>query len=275
MVDQARAKRKFNSWIDNTGASSKFLINETERRFSCSVLNNQSQGSNKQDSKNRFSLWIDNRKFRQFSITEIENSKFNCSVVQNIISRSDSVPFAFLASESVEPTAEEALSNAENLMLWLTSLEGIPEEICQIPEEEKEVIESFWTALIRNPALSDQLLEPLQTLRPDPNQLIPQLQYLVEQVREQLSAQLPQTTLQNLEAVVQEINITPTSPSIEEICEAIAAEVENMESRGDVDILSMINSLSEEAKNWLGQFLLHLVQNPDLEADLRDRLELS
>lgn len=163
---------------------------------------------------------------------------------------------------------EGAITDAEDFMFRLASLEGIPEEIREVPEKEKETLKSFWNALSDKPALSDQLLTPLQTLRSDPNQLIPQLQFLVRQVREQMPYQLPQSALQKLEAGVQEIRISPSCPSIEEIFKAIETEVEKIENRGEVDILPIIHSLSKESKSWLGQLLFHLVQNPALEANI-------
>jgi len=157
-------------------------------------------------------------------------------------------------------------------MFRLTSLEGIPEEIREVPEGEKQALKSFWTTLSAKPALTNQLFTSLRTLRSEPNQLIPQLQFLVRQVREQMSDTIPQAALQKLEAAVQEISISPSCPSHEEIFEAIETEMEKIENRGDVDILPIIHSLSKESKSWLGQLLFHVVQNPALEANVRAML---
>jgi hypothetical protein len=168
----------------------------------------------------------------------------------------------------------ESIANAEDFMLRLASLEGIPEEIREVPEAEKEALKSFWTSLVDKPALTNQLFTSLRTLRSEPNQLIPQLQFLVRQVREQMSDTIPQVALQKLEAAIQEISISisPSFPSHEEIFEAIETEVEKIENGGDVDILPIIHSLSKESKSWLGQLLFHLVQNPALEANVRAML---
>ncbi|NDJ26296.1 hypothetical protein GS682_33035 [Nostoc sp. B(2019)] len=162
--------------------------------------------------------------------------------------------------------------SGNNLILRLTSLEGLPEDIRQIPKQEQPAIESFWDKLIENPALSDQLFAPLQTLRPDPNQLIPKLQFVIAEMRKQMSTQIPQSSLDNLDVAVREINITPPSPSIEEIFGAIKAELPKIESREGLDILTIINSLNSEAKSWLGRLLIYIVQNPDIEIDLRANL---
>lgn len=223
--------------------------------------------------KTAFKSWLD-----RFS----DDTEFNNTPTDNLIftSKPDRRPIIFRrpvdnrifsspTPDIVEITPEDALTNSEDFVLGLTSLEGIPQEVSRVPEQEKENLKSFWAALIGKPALSEQLLEPLQTLRSDANQLIPQLQDLTDQVRKQLSAQLPKNALSKLEAAVRQINIAPLCPPIDDIFDAIKAESEKRKSLGDVDVIELINSLSDEARNWLGRLLLHLVQNPELEADLR------
>ncbi len=157
--------------------------------------------------------------------------------------------------------------------LKFTSLEVFPDEIRKIPDQAKEELENFWATLIANSDLIDQLFTILQSLHSDANNLIPQLQDIVEEIKDQFSDLLPEDKLNNLEAAVQEINIPHVQPSMEEIFTAIEkAEVETLENRGNVSIFSLIQPLNEEAKNWLGKLFMHLIQNPDLETDVYDSL---
>ena len=211
-------------------------------------------GISRKQAMKRFESWLQDREENSINISQTETRFVAVGKPRDL----DNSPFI-----------EGAITDAEDFIFRLASLEGIPEEIREVPEKEKETLKSFWAALSGNPALSYQLLTPLQTLRSDHNQLIPQLQFLLRQVREQMLDQLPQSVLQKLETTVQEINISPSRPSIEEIFEAIETDVGKMESRGDVDVMQIINSLSKEGKSWLGRLLLHLVQNPDLETDVR------
>lgn len=68
------------------------------------------------------------------------------------------------------------------------------------------------------------------------------------------------------------LKITLPSPSIEEIFGAIKAELPKIESGEGLDILTIIHSLNSEAKSWLGRLLIYIVQNPDIEIDLRANL---
>jgi hypothetical protein len=126
----------------------------------------------------------------------------------------------------------------ENLLDWLLSQEVIPEKIRKLPEEEKEALKNFWAMLITEEKLVDQLFKPLQTLQLDSDEAT-----------------------------------TPPDKSTEKIFEAIKAEVEKTKSPVEENVIKMINQLSDTAKTWLGQLLLHLVKNPGLRTQLQTELQ--
>ncbi|MEA5618362.1 hypothetical protein VB711_11010 [Cronbergia sp. UHCC 0137] len=149
-----------------------------------------------------------------------------------------------------------------NFLQRLSSLESIPKEIREVPVTEREDLARFWEIITDNPVLLNQLLIPLETLRPDPNQLISQPQDIVEQIKTELGEKIPENTLKNLETTVNEIEIPIPIPSIEEVFAAIEAKDPKIE------ILAAIDKLSPKAWKWLGTLLVYLVQNPNAEIDL-------
>jgi hypothetical protein len=140
--------------------------------------------------------------------------------------------------EILEFTEKKAIEYAERLLKWLNSQEGIPDRSRELPEDEKEALKNFWAMLITQEKLVDQLFKPLQTLQLDSDEAT-----------------------------------TPPDKSTEKIFEAIKAEVEKTKSPGEENVIKIIHQLSDTAKTWLGQLLLHLVKNPGLRTQLQTELQ--
>ena len=140
--------------------------------------------------------------------------------------------------EVVGVPEKKAILYTENVLNWLLWQEEIPDKIRELTEEEKEALKNFWATLISEEKLVDQLFKPLQTLQLDSDEAT-----------------------------------TPPDKSTEKIFEAIKAEVEKTKSPGEENVIKMINQLSDAAKTWLGQLLLHLVKNPGLRTQLQTELQ--
>lgn len=165
---------------------------------------------------------------------------------------------------------EEDLKVYQYFLLEFISLEIFPDEIRKIPENAKEELGKFWVKLIANRDFINQFFASIRSFYLDPNNLIPQLQNIVEQIRGQFSEMVPEGKINNLESAVKEIFIPHPQPSMEEIFAAIEeAETETFGNEENISLLPEIQSLSEEAKNWLRNLFIHLVQNPNLEPDVR------
>lgn len=165
---------------------------------------------------------------------------------------------------------ERDLEVYQYFLLEFISLEIFPDEIRKIPENSKEELGQFWVKLIANPDFINQFFASIRSFYLDPNNLIPQLQDIVEEIRGEFSEMLPESKINNLESAVKEIFIPHPQPSMEEIFAAIKeAETPTFGNQENIILLPEIQCLSEEAKNWLRNLFIHLVQNPNLEPDVR------
>lgn len=161
---------------------------------------------------------------------------------------------------------ERDLEVYQYFLLEFISLEIFPDEIRNIPENSKEELGKFWLKLIANRDCVNQFFASIRSFYVDP--LIPELQNIVEEIRDKFSEKLPESKINNLESAVKEICIPHPQPSIEEIMAAIKkAETETLplDNQENISLFSEIKCLSEEAKDWLRKLFIHLVKNPKLE----------
>jgi len=220
----------------------------------------------KEESLVMFEDWLDDVLENSITINKFSNPRKSYFYAHGIPGANPEID---LEPDLISSFTQGELKTFKEFPLQFTSLEVFPEEIRKIPNQSKEELENFWFQLIANTDLSDQLFTALKTFHSDPNNAIPRLQDAVEEIKDQFSDSLPEDKLKNLQSAVEEINIPQVRPSMEEIFTAIEkTEMATLEHRENVSLLSLIQPMSEEGKNWLGNLFIHLIQNPDLEADV-------
>lgn len=179
----------------------------------------------------------------------------------------------------VRLSLENASKYSKELFSWLTS--KIPDQL-QIPQELREEIERFWSEIIANDDLGDQLFVPLQSLRPKSDGIPAQLQNILELARQE-GESIPQNAIESIEAALKAINGVNNSLTItNHNCLVLILDqystvkderkVPPKEKEKEKDIKEIIDGLSERSRDWLEQFLNHLINNPELEGKLRKRL---
>lgn len=170
---------------------------------------------------------------------------------------------------------EYATPYSQDLLSWLTSV--IPDQL-QIPQELRAEIVTFWSEIIANDDLGDQLFVPLQSLGPNPDGIPAQLQNILELARQE-GESIPQNAIESIEAALKAINGVNNSVTItNHNCLALILDQcstvkdDRKVLRTEKDIKDIIDGLSEIARDWLEQFLNHLINNLELEGKLRKRL---
>ncbi len=173
----------------------------------------------------------------------------------------------------VRLSLENATEYSQDLLSWLTSKNRI-----DIPQQLREEIERFWSEIIANDDLGDQLFVPLQSLRPNPDGIPAQLQNILELARQE-GESIPQNAIESIEAALKAINGVNNSVTItNHNCLALILDQystvkdDRKVPRNEKDIKDIIDGLSEIARDWLEQFLNHLINNLELEGKLRKRL---
>ena len=185
--------------------------------------------------------------------------------------------FASPYAGRVRLSDQHATEYSQELFSWLTS--KIPDQL-QIPQELREEIERFWSKIIANDDLGDQLFVPLESLRPKSDGIPAQLQNILELARQE-GESIPQSAIESIEAALKAINGVNNSLTItNHNCLALILDQYSTvkderkvpPKEKEKDIKEIIDGLSERARDWLEQFLNHLINNPELEGKLRKRL---